>query len=466
MTNNSDTGVEIRNRHREKIGEGFVHLEDGNIILTGYVDDGAYSGDIATAGLSIGFDLSKSRAREIDGVAYYKEVTINEVSLTPNPANKGAKVTGVREAKEEKEENTMTENTTMIELLAEEKVKAREAQVELAKVREQLEGLQKFREAETPVETPAVREREAIEALGAKMKELPENGFFKSMQREATGVTNQGDLAVSNTLAGLTGKYAKKSGIFDSAFKARFAGMTLGEDGVEDSFLEGMFEAGDDKKRKQTVGKRSILPKMAEAYLEMDKATVANANDVGALSEYVMSIIPNRVIQKIEYNMMYGTKEGANGIYGLFTDHSTKWTKALTYTKGEAGAIYNGLRDAVAQASISDNIRIAMSPQTYAELRKEVGTDKHPIFEPLASRQQVAQALGATDIDIRVWIKEGDIAVWNPTEFVLTGNFTMENFTDFDLRYNVNQWLAEMLVGGSISGLNRSAVLTASAPAK
>ena len=37
---------------------------------------------------------------------------------------------------------------------------------------------------------------------------------------------------------------------------------------------------------------------MAEAYLQMDKATVRGVNDSGALSEYVMSEMVNRVIQK------------------------------------------------------------------------------------------------------------------------------------------------------------------------
>lgn len=463
MTNNPDTGVEIRNRHKEKIGEGFVHIENGDVMLSGYVDDEAYEGDIASAGLSIGFDLSKSRAREVDGVAYYKEVTINEVSLTPNPANKGAKVTGVREAKEEEKENkTMENNTELFDLITEAKVKEREAQAELAKVREEMSELRKVREAGLADSKPADRTREALETLGKKMQELPANGFFKDMQRENTAVTNQSELAVSNTLASLTSKYAKKSGIFDSAFKARFAGMTIGEDGVGDTFLEGMFEAGDDKKREQKVGTRNLLPKMAEAYLEMDKATVQNANDSGAISEYVMSIIPNRVIQKIEWNMLYGKAEGVNGIYGLFTKHTTDWTPSIEYAEG---GIYAGLRQAIAKATISDDIRIAMNAETYAKLRIEKGEDGHPIFPPLASRKQIAEALGAQDIDIRVWIKDGDIAVWNPSEFVLTGNFTMDNYTDFDLRYNVDQWLAEMLVAGSIQGLNRSATLSIKAGA-
>ena len=55
---------------------------------------------------------------------------------------------------------------------------------------------------------------------------------------------------------------------------------------------------------------------------------------------------------------------------------------------------------------------------------------------------------------------EGDIAIYNQAEFVLIGNLDMNNYTDFDLRYNVDQWLAEMLVGGSIRGRGRAVFLT------
>ena len=45
-------------------------------------------------------------------------------------------------------------------------------------------------------------------------------------------------------------------------------------------------------------------------------------------------------------------------------------------------------------------------------------------------------------------------------EFVLIGDLDMNNYVDFDLRYNVDQWLAEMLVGGSIRGRGRSVFIT------
>ena len=83
---NAGDGVDILNRHREKIGSGFVHLEGDNVILTGYVDEEQYTAEkIEETGLSVGFNANGVKAREIDGVGYYKDVTITEVSLTPLP---------------------------------------------------------------------------------------------------------------------------------------------------------------------------------------------------------------------------------------------------------------------------------------------------------------------------------------------------------------------------------------------
>ena len=51
---NAGDGVDILNRHREKIGSGFVHLEGDNVILTGYVDEEQYTAEkIEETGLSV-----------------------------------------------------------------------------------------------------------------------------------------------------------------------------------------------------------------------------------------------------------------------------------------------------------------------------------------------------------------------------------------------------------------------------
>lgn len=454
---NAGDGVDILNRHREKIGSGFVHLEGDNVILTGYVDEEQYTAEkIEETGLSVGFNANGVKAREIDGVGYYKDVTITEVSLTPLPSNKGAKVTKVREEenKEEKEDNKMTVNETqeIMKQAIEAGVKVRELEAENDALKKEREELKKEREASIPSEKPQDAERKFMRELGEKMAEMPEQGFLREF-------ANAGDLNVVNSLGSITSKYAKKSGIYDGAMKARFQGLTLAEDGVDDTFLQGTFKAGTDKNKAQTATKRSIRPQMAEAYLQMDKATVRGVNDAGALSQYVMSEMVNRVIQKVEYNMILGptsgTNDGSNGFWGLKGATADTWTTQLEYED-----LFEGITDAVAECSISDAITIVMSPKTFAELRKAKGTDGHSRFNELATKAQIAQSFGAVRLETRVWMPTDEVAVYNHDEYVLIGDLNMENYNDFDLRYNVEQWLSETLVGGSIRGKNRSAYLT------
>lgn len=447
---NAGEGVDILNRHREKIGDGFVHLEGDNVILTGYVQEGVYEGSLEDAGLSVGFNAGNLKAREVDGVGYYKDVVITEVSLTPLPSNKGAKVTKTREEEnKEKEEEKMTVNETqeIMKQAIEAGVKNRELQAKVDELEKEREALKKEREAGlgTSVEPD---EKKFMRELGEKMATMPEKGFLREF-------TNAGDLNVVNSLGSITSKFAKKSAIYDSATKARFQGLTLAEDGDDGNFKADLFKAGGDKKKATTATKRSLRPQMAEAYLEMDKATVKGVNDAGALSEYVMSIIPNLVIQKIEYNMILGKNDGTNGIYGLKGETTDKWTTQLEYTD-----LFEGITDAVAECSISDAITIVMSAKTFAELRKLKGTDGHSRFNELATKAQIAQSFGAVNLETRVWMPDGEVAVYNHDEFVLIGDLNMDNYNDFDLRYNVEQWLAEVLVGGSIRGKNRSAYLT------
>ncbi|QGT53422.1 hypothetical protein CHPC966_001087 [Lactococcus phage CHPC966] len=453
---NAGDGVDILNRHREKIGSGFVHLEGDNVILTGYVDEEQYTAEkIEETGLSVGFNANGMKAREIDGVGYYKDVTITEVSLTPLPSNKGAKVTKVREEeKGEQEQMGANETQEIMKQAIEAGVKVRELEAKVTELEKEREEVKKEREASIPSEKPEDVERKFMRELGSKMAEMPEQGFLREF-------SNGADLNVVNSLGSITSKYAKKSGIYDGATKARFQGLTLAEDGVDDTFIKGTFQAGGDKKKAQTATKRSLRPQMAEAYLQMDKATVRGVNDSGALSEYVMSEMVNRVIQKVEYNMILGSdtgskdsNNGSNGFWGLKGETTDGWTPQLEYTD-----LFEGITDAVAQCSISDAITIVMSPQTFAELRKAKGSDGHSRFNELATKAQIAQSFGAVNLETRVWIPKDEVAVYNHDEYVLIGDLNMENYNDFDLRYNVEQWLSETLVGGSIRGKNRSAYL-------
>lgn len=447
---NAGDGVDILNRHREKIGSGFVHLEGDNVILTGYVDEEQYTAEkIEETGLSVGFNANGMKAREIDGVGYYKDVTITEVSLTPLPSNKGAKVTKVRE--EEKGENdNMGANETqeIMKQAIEAGVKARELEAQVTELKKEREELKKEREANIAGDNAENKEIKFMRELGAKMAEMPEQGFLREF-------SNGADLNVVNSLGSITSKYARKSGIYDGAMKARFQGLTLAEDGVDDTFISGMFKAGTDKNKAQTATKRSLRPQMAEAYLQMDKATVKGVNDSGALSDYVMNEMVNRVIQKVEYNMILGGTDGSSGFYGLKGATTDGWTPQIEYTD-----LFEGITDAVAECSISDQITIVMHPKTFAELRKTKGTDGHSRFNELATKEQIAQSFGAVRLETRVWVPVDEVAVYNHDEYVLIGDLTMDNYNDFDLRYNVEQWLAETLVGGSIRGKNRSAYLT------
>ena len=447
---NAGEGVDILNRHREKIGSGFVHLEGDNVILTGYVDEEQYTAEkIEETGLSVGFNANGTKAREIDGVGYYKDVTITEVSLTPLPSNKGAKVTKVRE--EEKGENGemgVNETQEIMKQAIDAGVKARELEAQVTELKKEREELKKEREANLAGDNTENKEIKFMRELGSKMAEMPEQGFLREF-------SNSGDLNVVNSLGSITSKYAHKSGIYDGAMKARFQGLTLAEDGVDDTFISGMFKAGTDKNKAQTATKRSLRPQMAEAYLQMDKATVKGVNDSGALSDYVMNEMVNRVIQKVEYNMIFGGTDGSSGFYGLKGATTDGWTPQLEYTD-----LFEGITDAVAECSISDQITIVMHPKTFAELRKAKGTDGHSRFNELATKDQIAQSFGAIRLETRVWVPVGEVAVYNHDEYVLIGDLTMDNYNDFDLRYNVEQWLAETLVGGSIRGKNRSAYLT------
>lgn len=452
---NEKEGVDICNRHREKIGSGFIHVEDGNLILTGYVQDDAYEGSLEEAGLSIGWNALDMKAREVDGIAFYKDVIVKEVSLTPLPSNKGAKVTKVREEenKEEGEQEEMGNNEALmatVEALANEKSQRQALETKVRELEEAQANMQ--REAEANLTDTAQNDEEKFyRELGEEMQKTPEKTFLREF-------TNAGDLAVSNQLGSITSQWASKSSLFAGATKARFQGLTLADDGDNGIFKRDLFVAGGDKKEELTATKRSLRPQMAYAYMEMDKGTVSGVDDTGELSKYVMSVLPQRVINQIEFNMIYGKADGSNGIYGLKGDTSG-WTPQLTFDLAKTD-LFEVLTDAIAEVSYNQNVVVVMHPKTYAELRKAKGSDGHSRFNELATKEQIANSFGAISIETRAWMGQNEIAMYIKEEFVLIGDLDMNNYVDFDLRYNVDQWLAEMLVGGSIRGRGRSVFIT------
>lgn len=453
---NEKEGVDICNRHREKIGSGFIHVEDGNLILTGYVQDDAYEGSLEEAGLSIGWNALDMKAREVDGIAFYKDVIVKEVSLTPLPSNKGAKVTKVREEenKEEGEQKDMGNNEALmatVEALAQEKAEKAKLADKVRELEEAQSEMKKEREANIQTDTAQNDEEKFYRELGEEMQKTPEKTFLREF-------TNAGDLAVSNQLGSITSQWASKSSLFAGATKARFQGLTLADDGDNGIFKRDLFVAGGDKKEELTATKRSLRPQMAYAYMEMDKGTVSGVDDTGELSKYVMSVLPQRVINQIEFNMIYGKADGSNGIYGLKGD-TTGWTPQLTFDLAKTD-LFEVLTDAIAEVSYNQNVVVVMHPKTYAELRKAKGSDGHSRFNELATKEQIANSFGAISIETRAWMGQNEIAMYIKEEFVLIGDLDMNNYVDFDLRYNVDQWLAEMLVGGSIRGRGRSVFIT------
>lgn len=462
---NNGGGVKILNRHKEQIGEGFIHLEEGNVMLTGFVREGEYQGDLESAGLSIGWNPLNMKCREADGVAYYSDVVIDEVSLTPMPSNPNAKVLMTREAEgeevNEENQNKEGEPNQMAEMneqfmavvgeLANEKAEKQQLADKVRELEEAQAELKKQREAQITENAEDAQEK-FMRELGEKMAEMPEKGFLREF-------TNAKDLAVSNQLGSLVTQWAHKSSLFSNATKARFQGLTLADDGDDGLFKAKLFVAGEDKKKALTPTKRSLRPQMAYAYMEMDKATVSGVNDTGELSKYVMGIMPQKVLSQIEFNMIYGANDGSNGIYGLKGDTTDKWVPQVEYDLAQTD-LFEVLTDGVARIAYNDNLVMVMHPLTYAEIRKAKGSDGHSRFNELATKQEIANSFGAVDIQTRAWMTEGDIAIYNQAEFVLIGNLDMNNYTDFDLRYNVDQWLAEMLVGGSIRGRGRAVFLT------
>ena len=117
-----------------------------------------------------------------------------------------------------------------------------------------------------------------------------------------------------------------------------------------------------------------------------------------------------------------------------------------------------------------------MSPDTFAELKFARDKNNQLVFPATSSVEQIAAGLGVEDIVIvdNVKIgknKEADTKLFEDGIIVSLAskryNLSMasgfDNFQDFDIKYNNDQFLTEVLVGGSIAARRMAKVVTVKA---
>lgn len=220
------------------------------------------------------------------------------------------------------------------------------------------------------------------------------------------------------------------------------------------------------KEEKVALISRTLTADYVYKYITLNKGDIRRTQRPGALIDYIVSELPNRIVQTIEKQAIFGLFDDMKQIRGVLTDAkdtSSEWqgarfAKSVTSTGSVSDFI---------TASYSVRAQGAKVLVTSATKLGELLTAKDAegrLLLGVPTRNALAEVLGVSQIITPEWWYESDDSnalgvVLVPSAYDLVGDTDVESFTNFALSTNTNEYLSEVFVGGGLAKENAAAVI-------
>lgn len=223
------------------------------------------------------------------------------------------------------------------------------------------------------------------------------------------------------------------------------------------------------KKKEQTPSfvKRELTADYTYKYITLNKGDIRRTQKPGALLRYILSELPNYIVQTIERQVVLGGYEDMAHFRSVATDatdKSSEWAGskfALTYTLGEEAPLM-GFVKASHMVRAQGNKVLVCNADTVADLLMSADANGNS-FIALGGDDTLARALGVSQIITPEWWTEEDDkktsgVVMAASHYAFVGDTSVESFTNFALQTNTNEYLQEIYAGGGLDA-EKSAVV-------
>lgn len=223
------------------------------------------------------------------------------------------------------------------------------------------------------------------------------------------------------------------------------------------------------KKKEQTLSfvKRELTADYTYKYITLNKGDIRRTQKPGALLRYILSELPNYIIQTIERQVVLGGYDDMAHFRSVVTDAADKasgWAGnkfALTHTLGE-GTPLMGFVKASHMVRAQGNKVLVCNADTVADLLMSANANGDT-YIALGGDDTLARALGVSQIITPEWWTEEDDktvagVVMSASHYALVGDTSVESFTNFALQTNTNEYLQEIYAGGGLDA-EKSAVV-------
>lgn len=223
------------------------------------------------------------------------------------------------------------------------------------------------------------------------------------------------------------------------------------------------------KKKEQTPAfvKRELTADYTYKYITLNKGDIRRTQKPGALLRYILSELPNYIIQTIERQVVLGGYEDMAHFRSITTDAADKasdWAGnkfALTHTLTDEAPLM-GFVKASHMVRAQGNKVLVCNADTVADLLLSANANGNT-YIALGGDDTLARALGVSQIITPEWWTADDDAkvagvVMSASHYALVGDTSVESFTNFALQTNTNEYLQEIYAGGGLDA-EKSAVV-------
>lgn len=223
------------------------------------------------------------------------------------------------------------------------------------------------------------------------------------------------------------------------------------------------------KKKEQTPSfvKRELIADYTYKYITLNKGDIRRTQKPGALLRYILSELPNYIVQTIERQVVLGGYEDMAHFRAITTDAAdtkSEWAGnkfARSYTLGEETPLM-GFVKASHMVRAQGNKVLVCNADTVADLLMSADANGNS-FIALGGDDTLARALGVSQIITPEWWTAEDDktvagVVLSASHYALVGDTSVESFTNFALQTNTNEYLQEIYAGGGLD-TEKSAVV-------